>query len=64
MPLALVGSLAGLVAAGRQKDSRLLVSSLLLTFQMLSATAYGFEFETSPDGATWNILLEGKATKK
>jgi hypothetical protein len=30
VPLALVGSIAGLVAAWRQKDSRLLVASLLL----------------------------------
>jgi Protein of unknown function (DUF1579) len=34
-----------------------------LTFKVLSATAYNFKFEISPDGATWNTLLEGKDTK-
>jgi hypothetical protein len=35
-----------------------------LTIKMLSATAYNFKFEMSPDGATWNTVLEGKDTKK
>lgn len=35
-----------------------------LTIQMLSATAYHFKFEMSPDGITWNAVLEGKDTKK
>jgi hypothetical protein len=35
-----------------------------LTIHMLSATAYNFKFETSPDGAAWTTVLEGKDTKK
>ena len=35
-----------------------------LTIKMLSATAYNFKFEMSPDGTTWNTVLEGKDTKK
>jgi hypothetical protein len=35
-----------------------------LTIKVLSATAYNFKFELSPDGATWNTMLEGKDTKK
>jgi hypothetical protein len=35
-----------------------------LTIQVLSATAYEFRFEVSPDGATWKTVLEGKDTKK
>jgi hypothetical protein len=35
-----------------------------LTIKVLSATAYNFKFEMSPDGATWNTVLEGKDTKK
>jgi hypothetical protein len=35
-----------------------------LTMQMLSPTAYNFKFETSPDGAAWTTVLEGKDTKK
>lgn len=35
-----------------------------LTMTVLSAKAYTFTFELSPDGATWTTLLEGKATKK
>jgi len=31
---------------------------------VLSATAYNFKFEMSPDGATWSTVLEGKDTKK
>jgi hypothetical protein len=32
--------------------------------KMLSATAYNFKFELSPDGTTWTSALEGKAAKK
>jgi len=35
-----------------------------LTIKMISPTAYRFKFETSPDGITWNTVLEGKDTKK
>jgi hypothetical protein len=35
-----------------------------LTIKMLSATAYRFKFEISPDGSSWNTVLEGKDTKK
>jgi Protein of unknown function (DUF1579) len=35
-----------------------------LTIKMLSATAYNFKFEISPDGGTWNTVLEGKDMKK
>ena len=35
-----------------------------LTIRMISPTAYRFKFETSPDGITWNTVLEGKDTKK
>jgi hypothetical protein len=35
-----------------------------LTIKVLSATAYRFTFETSPDGATWSTVLEGKDRKK
>ena len=35
-----------------------------LTIKVLSATAYNFKFEMSPDGTTWNTVLEGKDTKK
>jgi hypothetical protein len=35
-----------------------------LTIKMLSATAYNFKFETSPDGTTWTAVLEGKTRKK
>jgi len=35
-----------------------------LTIKVLSATTYNFMFELSPDGATWNTVLEGKDTKK
>ena len=35
-----------------------------LTIKVLSATAYNFKFEISPDGTTWNAVLEGKDTKK
>jgi hypothetical protein len=35
-----------------------------LIIKVRSATAYNFKFETSPDGTTWNTVLEGKDTKK
>jgi len=35
-----------------------------LTIKMLSATTYSFKFEMSPDGTTWNTVMEGKDTKK
>jgi Protein of unknown function (DUF1579) len=35
-----------------------------LTIKVLSATAYNFRFEISPDGTTWNTVIEGKDTKK
>ena len=35
-----------------------------LTIKAISATAYNFKFEMSPDGTTWNTLLELKDTKK
>jgi hypothetical protein len=35
-----------------------------LTIKVLSAKAYNFKFETSPDGMTWSTVLEGKDTKK
>jgi len=35
-----------------------------LTIKVLSATAYNFKFEVSPDGTSWNTVLEGKDTKK
>lgn len=35
-----------------------------LTIKILSATAYNFKVEMSPDGATWNTVLAGKDTKK
>jgi len=30
----------------------------------ISATAYNFKLETSPDGVTWNAVLEGKRHKE
>ena len=35
-----------------------------LTIKVRSARAYDFKFETSPDGATWTTVLEGKDTKR
>jgi hypothetical protein len=35
-----------------------------LTIKVVSATAYNFKFEMSPDGTTWSTILEGKDTKK
>ncbi len=32
--------------------------------KILSPTSYTFKFEMSPDGTTWNTVMEGKATKK
>ncbi len=34
------------------------------TEKILTPTAYTFKFEMSPDGTTWNTLMDGKATKK
>ena len=34
------------------------------TEKILSPTSYTFKFEMSPDGKTWNTLMDGKATKK
>jgi len=34
------------------------------TQKILSPTAYSFKFEMSPDGTTWNTLMDGKASKK
>ncbi|HZQ70612.1 MAG TPA: DUF1579 family protein [Terriglobales bacterium] len=31
--------------------------------KILSPTAYNFKYEISTDGATWNLVMEGKATK-
>lgn len=33
------------------------------TTVILSPTSYSFKFEVSHDGATWNLVQEGKATK-
>jgi hypothetical protein len=33
------------------------------TIKMTSANSYNFAFEMSPDGAKWNTVVEGKATK-
>ncbi len=35
-----------------------------LTMKVLSARAYNFKFETSPDGVTWTTVLEGRTRKK
>jgi len=35
-----------------------------LTMKVLSAAAYKFRFEMSPDGTSWTTVLEGKAAKK
>jgi uncharacterized protein DUF1579 len=35
-----------------------------LTIRVVSATAYNFKFEVSPDGDSWNIVMEGKTTRK
>lgn len=35
-----------------------------LNINVLSATAYSFRFEMSPDGINWTTVLEGKAAKK
>lgn len=32
--------------------------------KILSPTSYTFKFEMSPDGTTWNTVMDGKATKK
>lgn len=36
---------------------------LRYTMQQVSATAGTFKFESSPDGKTWTIVMEGKVTK-
>lgn len=33
------------------------------TMKVLSGTSYTFKFELSPDGSTWNTVMDGKATK-
>jgi hypothetical protein len=35
-----------------------------LTIKVISATAYDFKFEVSPDGTTWNTVLVGKDSKE
>ncbi len=35
-----------------------------LTLTLLSATAYNFKFEISPDGIAWSTIMEGKDAKK
>jgi len=34
------------------------------TEKIVSPTSYTFKFEVSPDGTTWNTMMDGKATKK
>ena len=34
------------------------------TQKILSPTSYSFKFEMSMDGTTWNLIMDGKATKK
>ena len=33
------------------------------TQKILSPTSYSYKFEMSPDGATWNLIMDGKSTK-
>jgi hypothetical protein len=33
------------------------------TQKILSPTSYSYKFEMSPDGTTWNLIMDGKATK-
>jgi hypothetical protein len=33
------------------------------TVVILSPTSYTYKFEVSKDGATWNAVMDGKATK-
>ncbi len=33
------------------------------TQKMLSSTSYSYKFEMSPDGTTWNLVMDGKDTK-
>ena len=33
------------------------------TMKITSPTTYDFSFEMSPDGAKWNLVMDGKATK-
>jgi hypothetical protein len=35
-----------------------------LTIKVISAAAYNFKFEVSPDGTTWSTVLVGKDSKK
>ena len=32
--------------------------------KIVSPTSYTYTFELSPDGSSWNLFMEGKATKK
>ena len=34
------------------------------TMKITSPSAYDFAYETSPDGAKWTLVMDGKATKK
>jgi len=34
------------------------------SMKFTSAASYTFTFETSPDGAKWTAVVDGKATKK
>lgn len=34
------------------------------TMKILSPTSYSYKFETSPDGATWTLFMDGKETKQ
>lgn len=31
--------------------------------KVLSPTVYNYRLEFSPDGSTWNVVMEGKATR-
>ncbi len=33
------------------------------TMKVLSPTSYSFKYEMSPDGTTWNTVMDGKSTK-
>jgi hypothetical protein len=33
------------------------------TMKIISPTSYNFSYETSPDGAKWTLVMDGKATK-
>ena len=34
------------------------------TIKVVSPTSYNFKFEMSPDGTTWNTVMDGKGTKQ